>query len=259
MPYTRNPIANAMFAPYEKPVVGGVLANWIVPIVDVYATGANFYAQAIDTVLTGELVFTRDEPFNVGSVPGGPVATACLGPLAGLPFASSYSGTCGVKRKNTLMTMLRFEKSIKSNDWLGTSTPMTAALQIFNTRIMGYNRAEDLVQSIGYPNPVKESSTFVSLVLRAPFMQDKLTPTVALGRDPTNHGSLFAMALDYELGTHWRLRAELDKFWGNSTVNMQSIPGLAPVPLYLPVGSASGMPGVLDDNSRLYLRATYQF
>lgn len=256
MPYTRNPIANAMFAPYQKAPVGGVLANWIVPIVDVFGAGLNFYSQPIDTVLTGELVYTRDEPFNVGTIPGGPVAVGCLGPGFGLaPFATSFSGVCGVKRKGTIMTMLRAEKSIKSNEWLGTSTPMTAALQIFNTRISGFNVAEELVQSIGYPNLVKESSTFVSLVLRAPFMQDKLTPTVALGRDFTNDGSLFSMALDYELGTHWRLRAELDKFWGNSTVNMQTIPGVG----YLPVGSASGLPGLLNDNSRFYLRATYQF
>ena len=259
MPYTRNPIANSMFAPYQKAPNGPVLANWIVPIVDVYGAGLNFYSQPIDTVLTGELVYTRDEPFNIGSVPGGAMTAACLGPLSAAPFATSYSGTCGVKRKGTVMTMLRAEKSIKTNDIIGTSTPMTAALQIFNTRITNFNAAEDLVQSIGYPNPVKESSTFASLVLRAPFMQDKLTPTIALGRDFSNDGTLFAVAVDYELGTHWRLRAEWDCFRGNSNVTMQSIPGLAPVPLYLPVGSASGMNGLLDDNSRFYLRATYQF
>jgi len=259
MPYTRAPIANTMFAPYKQGPVGPVMGNWIVPIVDVYGAGVNFYAQPIDTVLTGEIVYTSNEPFNIGSVPGGPVAATCLGPLSTLPFASSYSGVCGIKRKGTVMTMLRLEKSIKTNDIIGTSTPMTAALQIFNTRIDNFRRSEDLVQSIGYPNPVKENNTFVSLVLRAPFLQDKLTPTVAFGRDFTNDGTLFATAVDYELGTHWRLRAEWDVFRGNSKVTMQSIPGLAPVPLYMPVGSASGMMGMLDDNSRFYLRATYQF
>ena len=262
MPYTRNPVANSALAPYKQGPVGGILANWIVPIVEVYAAGANAYVQELDTVLTGEVIATRGEPFNIGSAGvglKGPVAVGCLnaalGPGVGMaPFLTSFSGLCGIKRKDTLMTMIRAEKSLKTHDILGTSSPMTAALQIFNTRISGFNRAEELVQGPGYPNLVKENSTFVSLVLRAPFMQDKLTPTVALGRDFTNDGSLFAIAVDYELGTHWRLRAELDKFWGNSTVTMQNTPMG-----YMAVGSASGMSGMLDDSSRFVLRVTYQF
>jgi hypothetical protein len=50
------------------------------------------------------------------------------------------------------------------------------------------------------------------------------------------------------------LRAELDTFHGNSTVKMQNTPVG-----HVPVGSASGMPGLLDDNSKFVLRATYQF
>ena len=255
MPYTRNPVANSVFAPFEKNPVDGQPANWIIPIVQVYGAGLNAYVQPIDTVLTGEVVFTHDEPFNVGSVPSGAIAAACLpGGLGAAPFATAYSGFCGIKRKNTVMTMIRAEKSFKTNDSLGTSSPTTAALQIFNTRIQNFNKSEELVQSIGYPDLVHESSYFISLVLRAPFMQDKLTPTIALGRDPTNKGSLFAAAVDYELGTNWRLRAEWDVFRGNSTVSMQNTP-LG----FIPVGHASGMSGMLDDNSRFYLRATYQF
>ena len=256
MPYVRNPIANSALAPYKQAPIGGLMANWIVPIVEVYGVGLNAYAPSIDTVLTAEIVNTRDEPFNVGSVPG--ASAACLdllGPgTSSAPFVTSFSGLCGVKRKSTLMTMLRAEKSLKTNDILGTSSPMTAALQIFNTRIKAFDAAEGLIQSVGYPNRVDESSTFVSLVLRAPFMQDKLTPTIALGQDITNHGSLIAVAVDYELGTNWRLRAELDTFQGNSTVKIQNTPVG-----HVPVGSASGMPGLLDGNSKFVLRATYQF
>jgi hypothetical protein len=252
MPYVRNPIANSVFAPYKKAPIDGLVANWIVPIVQVYGAGLNAYVQAIDTVLAAEVVNTRDEPFNVGNGVDGPVAIACG--AGGAPFLSSFSGLCGVKRKSTVMTMLRAEKSLKTNDILGTSSPMTAALQIFNTRIMDFKRREELVQSVGYPNLADESSTFVSLVLRAPFMQDKLTPTIALGRDITNHGSLFAIAVDYELGTNWRLRAELDTYQGNSTVKMQNTPVG-----YVAVGSASGLPGLLEDTSKFVLRATYQF
>ena len=258
MPYVRNPIANTSLAPYEKTPIGtspsGVVTNWIVPIVEVYGAGVNAYASSIDTVLTAEVVNTRDEPFNVGSAPGASAA-ACLGPMGMSPDLTSFSGLCGVKRKSTMMTMFKAEKSLKTNDILGTSSPMTAGLQVFNTWIKDFNAAEGLVQSIGYPNPVKKNSTFVSLVMRAPFMHDKLTPTIAFGRDITNQGSLRAIAVDYEAGTNWRLRAELDTFKGNSTVSMK--PG-TPVG-NAPVGGASGMTGLLSGSSKFVMRATYQF
>jgi len=255
MPYVRNLIANSVFAPYEKPPIGSGIANWIYPVVNTYGAGVNTYVQPADTVVTGEVVFTKNEPFNVGSVPGGPSsAAACLGPF-NVPFATSFSGACGVKRKNTVMTMLRAEKSIKTMDTLGTSSPMSANLQIFHTRIQGFNRADEIVQGVGYPNLVDKASTFASLILRAPFMADKFAPLFVVGRDFTNQGTLYILAADYELGTNWRFHAELDKFIGNSTVQMQTIPGVG----YLPVGGASGIPGWLGDNSRFYLRATYQF
>ena len=255
MPYVRNPIANSALAPDKQAPIGGAIANWIVPIVEVYGAGVNAYASSIDTVLTAEVVNTRDEPFNVGSAPGASAA-ACLGPTMGMsPDLTSFSGLCGVKRKSTMMTMFRAEKSLKTNDILGTSSPMTAGLQVFNTWIKDFNAAEGLVQSVGYPNPVKENSTFVSLVMRAPFMHDKLTPTIALGRDITNQGSLRAIAVDYEAGTNWRLRAELDTFKGNSTVSMK--PGTRVG--NAPVGGASGMTGLLSGSSKFVMRATYQF
>ena len=259
MPYVRNPIANSALAPDKQGPIGGptVIANWIVPIVQVYGAGVNAYAASMDTVLTAEIVNTRDEPFNVGSVPG--ASASCLDGLGAgtslAPFLTSFSGLCGVKRKSAVMTMLRAEKSLKTNDLLGTSSPMTAGLQIFNTWIQGFNAAEGLIQSIGYPNAVNKSSTFVSLVLRAPFVHDRLTPTIALGRDITNHGSLISAAVDYELGTSWRLRAELDSFNGNSTVTMQHATPVGSVP----VGGASGMTGLLSGSSKFVMRATYQF
>lgn len=257
--YTRNVIANSVFSPYVKaptPAGAGGILNWIIPIVDVYGVGANTYSQSLNTVLTGELVYTKGEPFNVGVVPNGAVATSasCLGGVATVPQFTSFSGLCGVKRKNTMMAMLRAERTFETMDTLGTSSALSASLQLFHTRILGFNDAEELVQSIGYPARLKQDSTFASLVLRAPFMGDRLTPTVALGRDITNRGTLFAAAVDYELGTHWRLRAEADMFSGNSSISMNQFG-----PFYLPVGDASGLPGLLEHNSRFYLRATYQF
>ena len=253
--YTRNAIVNSAFAPFATPPRGGALIDFIYPIVDVYAAGLNGYAQGIDTVLSAELVFTNGEPFNVGTVPGGTVAASCLGPFSAIPEFTSFSGVCGVRRKDTLMAMIRAEKTYRTMDTLGSSGPLSASLQLFNTRILGFNEAEELVQTAGYPAKAHRDSTLATLVLRAPFMGDKLTPTIALGRDIPNKGSFAAFALDYELGTHWRLRAEADFFRGQSTVRMAQFPGVG----LLPVGDARGLPGLLDRNDRMYLRVTYQF
>lgn len=253
--YTRNAIVNTVFAPFVKAPNGGALADFIFPIVDVYGAGVNSYAQRIDTVFTTELVFTRGEPFNVGVVPGGTVASSCLGGLSTVPEFTSFSGLCGVKRKNSLMAMVRAEKTFSTMESLGTSGPLSASLQLFNTRILGFRDEEELVQSAGYPARAHRDSTLVTLLVRAPFMGDKLTPTIAFGRDISNKGSFSAFALDYEIGTHWRLRAEADFFHGRSTVTMNQVPGIG----LLPVGTAMGLPGFLDRNDRLYVRATYQF
>lgn len=258
--YTRSPIVNTVLAPYVKAPVnnGGGLLNFIVPIVDVFGAGLNGYVQGIDTVLSGELVYTKGEPFNVGSV-GGPVATACLGAgllppfLAANPEFSSLSGFCGVKRKNTVMSMVRAEKTF-STQAMGSSGPTSVALQLFNTQILNFKAADELVV-VGYPDRVKENTTTGTLVVRTPWLGDKLSSTVAMGREFSNHGSFFAVALDYELGTHWRLRAELDTFRGKNSIGYGGV--FTGPQLYN--GGAAGLSGALDKNDRFVLRTTYQF
>jgi len=255
--YTRNPIANSVFAPYKKNPVdngnGGVY-NLIVPTVQVFGTGLNGYMQSIDTVLSGELVYTRDEPFNRGVIPGGAVATACLGGVASLPDASAFSGFCGVKPKNTLMTMARAEKTFRTEEVLGTSGLTSVSLQLFNTHIMDFKRSDELVQAAGFPDRVKENTSIGTMVVRAPWMGDKLWTTVALGREFTNKGTFAAIAADYEAGTHWRLRAEWDIFDGQNSMTNGGLLGPN-----MPMGSAKGTSGLLDRNDRFYLRTTYQF
>lgn len=255
--YTRNPIANSAFAPYQRNPVdngnGGVY-NLITPIVDVFGAGVNGYFQPLDTVLTAEVVYTDGEPFNQGSIPNGAVATSCVGAdTASLPDASAFSGFCGIKRKNTVMTMLRAEKSLNTMA-LGSSGPTSAALQLFNTRVLNFDKADELVQSAGFPDRVHRDTSVGTLVLRTPWLGDKVYSTIALGREFTNKGSFAALALDYELGTHWRLRAEYDVFKGRDTVSNGGLLGAA-----MPMGGAAGTSGLLDKNDRFYLRATYQF
>lgn len=254
--YTRNLIANSVFAPYKKAPVdngNGGTYNLITPIVDVFGTGINGYSQAIDTVLSAELVYTKGEPFNQGSIPGGALAAACLGGVATLPDASAFSGFCGVKRKNTVMTMLRGEKQLNSMGF-GSSGPTSVSVQLFNTQILDFNANEELVQSAGFPDRAHKNTSIATLVVRTPWLGDKLYSTVALGREFTNKGSFAAFAADYELGTNWRLRAEYDLFKGHNT--MANGGALGPE---MPMGSAAGTSGVLDKNDRFYLRATYQF
>lgn len=254
--YTRNPIANSVFAPYKKNPVdngNGGTYNLITPIVEVFGAGINGYSQALDTVLTGEVIYTKGEPFNQGSIPNGAVAVSCLGGPATLPDASAFSGFCGIKRKNTVMTMLRGEKQFNTMG-LGSSGPTSVSVQLFNTTVLGFDRADELVQAAGFPDLVHRNTSIATLVIRTPWMGDKLTSTIALGREFANQGTFAALAADYELGTNWRLRAEYDGFWGrNNTTNGGAL-GAS-----MPMGNAAGTSGLLDKNDRFYLRATYQF
>lgn len=254
--YTRNPIVNSVFAPYKQNPVdngNGGTYNLITPIVDVYGAGINGYSQALDTVLTGEVIYTNGEPFNQGSVGSGALALSCLGGTGAMNDASAFSGFCGIKRKNTVMTMLRGEKQFNTMG-LGSSGPTSVSVQLFNTTILDFKDGEELVQAAGFPDLAHKNTSIGTLVVRTPWLGDKLASTIALGREFTNHGSFAAIAADYELGTNWRLRAEYDGFWGKNSTSNGGLLGAN-----MPVGSAAGTSGLLDKNDRFYLRATYQF
>jgi hypothetical protein len=250
--YTRNFIANSALAPWKKaPVDHGGVANFIFPIVEVYGAGANTYSQALDTVFSGEIAFTHGEPFNIGSVPKG-IGTACVdavfGPGAGtVPELSTLSGLCGVKRKNTVMLMARAEKTFDTMQTLGSSGPTMVSVQLFNTRVLGFKSSEGLVFSAGYPELLKRSATTGTLMVSTPWMNDKLRTTFAVVRDFSYRGTFGAVAVDYEVGPNWRLKAEWDFFRGRQSMTANQY------------GNAAGVPGMLDKNDRLVLRATYQF
>ena len=142
------------------------------PEIDVYGATVSGYSQALDAVLSTEVVYNRDVPFNYGSNFGG----------------GFLPGFAGVKLKNTLVTMFRMDKQINLSKLIGTSRPSFFSLQLFNTRVLGFDRNDDIVFLAGYGLPRKQDSAILTAILAMNYNNDRVNPTLAAGWDATGGG-----------------------------------------------------------------------
>ena len=123
-------------------------------------------------MLSTEVVYNRDVPFNYGSNFGG----------------GFLPGFAGVKLKNTLVTMFRMDKQINLSKLIGTSRPSFFSLQLFNTRVLGFDRNDDIVFLAGYGLPRKQDSAILTAILAMNYNNDRVNPTLAAGWDATGGG-----------------------------------------------------------------------
>lgn len=235
--FSADPVANSIFAPWhQRP--NAPLFDLIHPKINVYGATVSGYSSTLDTVISAEVAFTQDQPYNVGT---GALTAPDAGAAAGL-------GLGGIKQKDVVTSMLRFDKNLNFESWLGTNRPSLSSIQIFDTWVRNWQASDDLVRLFAYGAPLTQHSTILTVFTVLNFNGDTINPGFAAGTD-LNHGGGFAIpSVDFTLGDKWRAKVEADLFWARATSNALFSPNPG-VQLF----------GYFANNSQLLFRLTRQF
>jgi hypothetical protein len=186
--FNPDPVVNV------TPPVTGLLGEFIYPEIDILGFTVSGYNRATDAVWSTEFAYTKDKPYNVGS-------------------AAFIPGFGGIIKKDTLRTMLRMDKQVSLQNLLGTSRPSFFSVQLFDSWIRGFNEIDDIVDLAGWAALKKEHSTIATIILATNYKNDRINPTLALGRDLSYGGGFIIPSVEFAFGNHWRLRVEADIFF----------------------------------------------
>lgn len=209
------------------------------PVIDVFGVSVSGYAPAIDAVLSAEVAFTKDQPYNIGT--GGFGTPSYLGHVG--------AGLGGIMKKDTLTTMIRADKNIDFQGLLGTNRPSFSSIQLFDTMILNYEDSDDLARLFAYGSKQKEHSTILTAFTVLNFNSDTINPSFAIGTDLTNGGGFFIPAVDFVLGDKWRLKVEADIFWTRKDSKK----------LFDTDAPGTQLMGYFANNDQLVVRLTRQF
>lgn len=245
--FNPDPIVNSAFAPYQK-APSNPFGDWIFPKIDIIGVTASTQVQPIDSVLSTELVFIKDAPYNVGlGTPGSKFQPAPFG------TRNTIGGFGGVVTKNTLVSMFRLDKNLNLKSLIGTSADSFFTVQVFDKWILGFERADEIVDLAGYNAPKSRHSTIITGVLATNFKSNTVNPTLAAGYDITHGGGFVIPSVDFVMGDKWRLKVEADLFFyrDQRTPDIGSVSGLSE--------SNTHLFGALAHHDQLLLRLTRQF
>lgn len=236
--FAADPVANSAFKPYQK-TPSGAFFDLIHPVIDVFGVTVSGYTPVIDSVLSAEVAYTKDQPYNIGT---GPLGAPNVAGNVGL-------GLGGIMKKDTLTMMLRADKNLDFQGLLGTNRPSFSSIQLFNTMILNYKESDDLARLFAYGSKLNRNSTILTAFTVLNFKSDTINPSFAIGTDLTNGGGFFIPAVDFVLGDNWRLKAEADIFWVRKSSKKlfdTDVPG-------------TQLMGYFDKNDQFVVRLTRQF
>lgn len=227
--------------PFGNPLQFG---DWIFPKTSILGLTASGYSNAMNAVLSTEIVYQKDRAFNYGFIDGkfGPNITP---------------GAFGVIQKNTLTTMFRIDKNLDLTGIIGTSRPSFGSLQLFNTRILGFDRNDEIVQLAYWDRARSRDSAMLTAILGMNYSNDRINPSIAAGWDVTYGGGFFIPSIEWVLGDNWRVKGELDLFYaGGNTKNYYLNPTTF---AFDRQGSSAALMGYFANSNQLAVRVTRQF
>jgi hypothetical protein len=245
--FNPDPIINSAFAPYQKNP-SSPFGNWIFPEINLVGVTASGQVPAIDSVLSTEIVYFKDAPYNVGfGTPGSNFMPAPYGTENTIP------GFGGVIKKKTILSMFRLDKPLDLKSMLNTSSDTFLSFQVFDKWILNYNRADEIVDLAGYNAPKAEHSTVITGILALNFAGNTINPTLAVGIDPWNNGGFVIPSVDFVIGDNWRLKIEADLFFAanDRKPSLTSVSGLSEDKTHLF--------GYFANHNQLLFRVTRQF
>lgn len=224
------------FASNPLNAMGGQIAGELIfPRINVFGVTANRYVESIDSVLSTEISYIPDSPYNAGAA----------GEAGGCGF---FPGFCGIREKDVVKTMFRLDKQVNLQSLIGTSRPSFLSVQLFDTWITDYKKSDGLVNVAGFSGETKEHSTLLTGILAMNYSNDRINPTLAVGTDLTYGGGFVIPSIDYVYGDHWRFRAEADIFFHKKDQD-KPLFGFNDTNLF----------GYFSGNDQLAFRITYQF
>jgi len=250
--FSADPVASSVFNPYRnvpvKTTNGSGTDNahffdLIHPQIDVVGATVSGYSATLDAVLSAEIAYTFDQPFNYGR--------GAIGGF-GIPGSPNIPGTTGVglqgvTTKDTLTTMLRVDKNLKLEDILHTTRPSFSSIQLFDTMVVDYKGKEDLVRLFAYGTKLQEHSTILTAFTVLNYQNDEINPSFAVGFDLSNGGGFAIPAVSLVLNANWNAKIEADIFWARDSNKAQFTNG------------TSQLFGYFDNASQLVMRVTRQF
>lgn len=234
--FAADPVANSVFAPYQKAPTGAFF-DLIHPKISVAGATVSGYSDTLDTVFSAELAYTRDQPYNIGT---GSLAAPTVPGNVGL-------GLGGIKLKDTVTTMLRADKNLHFEDMLGTSRPSFSSIQLFDTYIVDFEKSDDLVRLFAYGTRLTEHSTILTAFTTLNYRNDTINPGLAVGIDLSHGGGFAIPSVSFVLDDHWTAKAEADIFWASHSNKQQFS------------NQSSQLFGYFDKASQLVFRITRQF
>ena len=219
----------------------GKVSDFIHPNIDVLGLTVSGYSEGLDAVLSAEMAYVFDQPYNVGTgafVVGAPGWT--LGDNPGI-------GLNGIKEKDLLIAMLRADKNLNFQDILGTSRPSFSSIQIFSRQIMNFKKSDDLARLFFWGTKRKENDTILTMFTVLNYQNDEINPGFAVGFDLVNGGGFAIPSVSMTFGDKWLAKLEADIFWDNGSNGTQFS------------GEKSQLFGYFKGSSQLALRVTRQF
>jgi hypothetical protein len=181
--------------PYLAEPTNQVLGDWIYPRINVIGATANAFVQSIDAVLSTEVAFTKDKPFNYGQL------------------TTALPGWSGITHKDVLSMMLRADKNIDLTKMLGTTRPSLSSLQLFDTWILGYHANDDIVEFASFGARKRQHTAMLTYFILLNYRHDTINPSFVIGTDVSNGGGFAIPAVEFVLGDVWRMKFEADLFW----------------------------------------------
>lgn len=215
---------------------GSTVGELIFPYIDTFGVTVNRYLQTVDAVFSAEVSYIPNSPYNVG---------VDAGEAGGCAF---FPGFCGIVEKDVVKSMLRMDKQLALQPYLGTSRPSFFSVQLFNTWVTNYDRADELVNTAGFSGRTKEYSTLATAILATNYDNDRINPSLAVGGDLTYGGGFVIPSVEFAYGDNWRIRAEADLFFPAES-QKKALTGFNNTNLF----------GYFEGNDQLALRVTYQF
>ena len=214
--FSADPVANpnSAFSPgkqFKGVQPSGAVFDRIHPKIDVFGATVSGYSETLDAVLSAEVAYTKDQPYNVGT---GSFFGGETNPL------NTGVGLDGIKLKDTLTTMIRIDKNLKFEDILGTTRPSFSSIQLFDTMVLSYNgKQEDLVRLFAYGTELKKHSTILTAFTVLNYRNDEINPGFAVGFDLTNGGGFAIPSVAFTLDDKWVGKVEADLFWDGGRSN----------------------------------------
>ena len=237
-----NPSSIVSSNQYKGQQPKGLVSDFIHPNIDVLGLTVSGYSDAMDAVLSAEMAYVFDQPYNVGT--GGFNGFVGAGtPVGGNPGI----GLNGIKEKDLLIAMVRADKNLKFEDILGTTRPSFSSIQIFTRQIMNFKKSDDLARLFFWGTKRKENDTILTMFTVLNYQNDEINPGFAVGFDLVNGGGFAIPSVSMTFGDKWLAKLEADIFWDNGSNGTQFS------------GEKSQLFGYFKGASQLALRVTRQF